>query len=95
MKYERQQGLGYLFLDLPTKINSKGRLVLFLQMPLYFICEEWFKVPNLKSNSLLFKLNHWNHILNMLDENGEIIYAILVYLNDLFSVFSEVLLDVK
>ncbi len=38
MKYERQQGPGKLFLDLPTKIDSKGRLVLFLQMPLYFFC---------------------------------------------------------
>lgn len=78
MKYERQRGPGYLFLDLPTKINSIGRVVLFLQMPLYFfLCEEWFKVPILKSNSLLFKLNHWNHILNTLDENGEIIYAFI------------------
>ncbi len=67
MKYERQQGPGNLFLDLPTKID-------FLQMPLYFfLCEDWFKVPNLKSNSLLFKLNNWNHILNTLDENSEII----------------------
>lgn len=87
MKYERQQGPSYLFLDLPTKINSKGRLVLFFANAIIVL----FKVPNLNSNSLLF---NWNNLRYLRCDEWELWdYLCNINSSELsFSIFSEVCL---